>query len=134
MSKLIANYIAMWKKMFDFKTRSRREEYWLACLGNSIVSIVICMTLFAGIPIIFSLIGMKAELGLILAYIIYFIYGIPASIASMALCVRRLHDTGLSGWMYLIALTGIGSIVLLIFFCMDSQPGVNKYGANPKGV
>lgn len=28
----------------------------------------------------------------------------------------------------------VGSIVLLVFFCMDSTPGDNQFGANPKGI
>jgi len=47
--------------------------------------------------------------------------------------VRRLHDTGRSGWWLLIALVPlIGAIVLLVFMVQDSKPGQNQYGANPK--
>jgi len=47
--------------------------------------------------------------------------------------VRRLHDTGRSGWWLLIALVPIvGVIVLLVFMLLDSQPGDNGYGPNPK--
>jgi uncharacterized membrane protein YhaH (DUF805 family) len=54
---------------------------------------------------------------------------------ALAVGVRRLHDTGRSGWWLLIALIPlVGVIVLIIFYVQDSQPGVNKYGPNPKGV
>lgn len=53
-------------------------------------------------------------------------------IPSLAVIVRRLHDTGKSGWWYLISFIPFGSIVLLIFFCLDSEPGTNKWGPNPK--
>jgi len=47
--------------------------------------------------------------------------------------VRRLHDTGKSGWWLLIVLVPIvGPIVLLVFYVLDSQPGANEYGPNPK--
>ena len=47
--------------------------------------------------------------------------------------VRRLHDTGRSGWWLLIGLIPIiGVIVLLIFFVLDSQVGTNEYGPSPK--
>ena len=55
-------------------------------------------------------------------------------ITTFSVSIRRLHDTGRSGWWWLIGLTGIGGIVLLVFYCLDSQPGANKYGPNPKGV
>ena len=51
----------------------------------------------------------------------------------MAVGVRRLHDTGRSGWWVLIALLPIiGAIVLLVFMARDSQPGSNQWGPNPK--
>ena len=52
-----------------------------------------------------------------------------------AVCARRLHDTDRSGWWMLIALIPlVGWIVLLIFMCLDSTPGENRFGANPKGA
>ena len=53
----------------------------------------------------------------------------------LALTVRRLHDSGKSGWWYLISIIPtVGPIVLLVFMVMDSEFGVNKYGVNPKGL
>jgi uncharacterized membrane protein YhaH (DUF805 family) len=47
--------------------------------------------------------------------------------------VRRLHDTGRTGWWILIGLIPvIGGIVVLIFMVLDSEPGANQYGLNPK--
>ena len=60
------------------------------------------------------------------------LYSLVFLIPSIALCVRRLHDTGHSGWWYLIVLTGIGAILLLVWFLQDSQPD-NQYGPSPKG-
>ena len=59
-----------------------------------------------------------------------FIVSIPtiwffaALIPHMAVSVRRLHDIGKSGWWFLIMLTGIGAIVLFIWFCTE---GGKKY-------
>jgi uncharacterized membrane protein YhaH (DUF805 family) len=54
---------------------------------------------------------------------------------ALAVAVRRLHDTGRSGWWVLIGIIPlIGDIVLLVFTVQDSQPGANQYGPNPKGV
>jgi uncharacterized membrane protein YhaH (DUF805 family) len=56
-------------------------------------------------------------------------------VPSIAVTVRRLHDTGRSGWWILISLVPvIGWIVLLVFMLTDSQPGSNQYGPNPKGT
>ncbi len=49
--------------------------------------------------------------------------------------VRRLHDTGRSGWWVLIGFIPlVGGIILLVFMCQDSEPGANRFGANPKAV
>ncbi|GAB4342018.1 MAG: DUF805 domain-containing protein [Candidatus Abyssubacteria bacterium] len=53
----------------------------------------------------------------------------------VAVTVRRLHDTGRSGWWLLIGFVPlIGGIVLLVFMVFDSQPGQNEYGPNPKAL
>ena len=72
---------------------------------------------------------------------IIFIFGLlhlALFIPQLAVSVRRLHDTDQSGFFILIAFIPyvgvIGSIVLLVFYCMDSTPGYNQYGPNPKGI
>ncbi|MFG2882028.1 DUF805 domain-containing protein [Streptomyces sp. NPDC048297] len=52
---------------------------------------------------------------------------------SWGVSVRRLHDTGKSGWLILLGIIPlVGPIVLLVFYCTDSVAGENKYGPNPK--
>jgi uncharacterized membrane protein YhaH (DUF805 family) len=54
-------------------------------------------------------------------------------VPSVAVGVRRLHDIGKSGWWLLIAFVPfVGPVILLVFNCMDSQPGANQWGPNPK--
>lgn len=61
------------------------------------------------------------------------LYSLAVLLPSLSVAVRRLHDTGRSGWWLFIALIPIiGAIILLVFMCLDSQPGDNKYGPNPK--
>jgi uncharacterized membrane protein YhaH (DUF805 family) len=56
-------------------------------------------------------------------------------IPGIAVSVRRLHDTGKSGWWLLIGLVPLlGGIVLLVFMVLDSQPGQNQYGPHPRVV
>ena len=53
-------------------------------------------------------------------------------IPSLSVNVRRLHDTGKSGWMLLILLIPcIGFILWLVWMIEDGQPHVNAYGAVP---
>ena len=103
-------------KYADFSTRSRRMEYWMFLLINCVISIVI--------GIVGSMIGLKW---------ISYVYSIFLFVPSLAVSVRRLHDTGRSGWWLLLALIPVlGWLVLLFFYFQDSQPGDNEYGSNPK--
>jgi uncharacterized membrane protein YhaH (DUF805 family) len=55
-------------------------------------------------------------------------------IPSLAVSVRRLHDTGRSGWWILLGIIPLLGLVVLFFAAQDSQPGDNQYGPNPKGL
>lgn len=115
-------FMLAFKKAFDFSSRSRRKEYWMFTLFSLIVTFVLgFIDGFAGLEIAegFGILGT--------------IYGLLILIPGLSLAVRRLHDTGKSGWWLLIALIPlIGAIVILIFAVQDSEPQPNKYGQNPK--
>jgi uncharacterized membrane protein YhaH (DUF805 family) len=59
------------------------------------------------------------------------IYVLATLVPSLAVSVRRLHDAGYTGWLELLEFVGL-RIVVLVFHIMDSQPGANKWGPNPK--
>ena len=116
-------YLKCWQQFADFSGRARRKEYWMFTLFNAIVAFVISLIL----GIIVRLTGILA-----LSYLSY-IYTLAVLVPSLAVCVRRLHDVGKSGWMYLIGLIPIvGWIWLIVLFCTDSQKGSNQWGNNPK--
>lgn len=116
-------YLAVLQKYFDFSGRARRKEYWMFALFNIIVSLVLLM--------LDSAMGtgsFESGTGLLSG-----IYSLAVILPSLGVTVRRLHDTGRSGWWILIALIPlIGAIVLLVFMVSDSQPGNNQYGPSPK--
>jgi uncharacterized membrane protein YhaH (DUF805 family) len=61
------------------------------------------------------------------------VYSLGVLLPTLAVAVRRLHDTGRTGWWLLIGLLPIvGAIVLLVFAVQDGNPGTNAYGPNPK--
>ena len=63
------------------------------------------------------------------------LYYLLTIIPSFAVGIRRLHDVGKSGWMALVGFIPIvGVIWLIVLFCMDSQPGSNQWGDNPKEI
>jgi uncharacterized membrane protein YhaH (DUF805 family) len=116
-------YLLPWKRFAEFSGRSRRKEYWMFTLFNIVIAIVLC---------ILSLVLRESGVGVIFS-ILSFIYSLAALIPGLAVSVRRLHDTGKSGWFLLLGLIPfVGPVILLVFFCMDSEPGQNAYGPNPK--
>ncbi|WP_343329794.1 DUF805 domain-containing protein [Polaribacter staleyi] len=119
-------YLKVLKEHYaDFSGRARREEYWMFTLFNAIFSIAISVV-FTGVAI-----AIEAPLLASLSYI----YSLAVLVPSLAVLVRRLHDTGKSGWFFFIALIPlIGGIWLLVVLCTDSQNGANKWGENPKGI
>jgi uncharacterized membrane protein YhaH (DUF805 family) len=61
------------------------------------------------------------------------LYAVAMILPSIAVTVRRLHDTDRSGWWYLLVfLPVIGGLVILVFMLLDGTPGSNRFGPNPK--
>ncbi len=103
-------------KYATFSGRARRSEYWFFALFNFLVGVA------AGI--------LDAVIGITL---LYPLAALALLLPGLAVAVRRLHDTGRSGWWLLIALVPFaGAIVLIVFFCQDSHPAPNEHGPSPK--
>ena len=112
-------YLKVLKNYAVFDGRARRKEYWMFVLFNILVVFVAAFAL-----------GLIVGAG---AVNLVYLYNLAILIPALAVGVRRLHDTGRSGWWLLISLVPIvGGIVLLVFFVQDSKPGQNEYGPNPK--
>jgi uncharacterized membrane protein YhaH (DUF805 family) len=116
-------YLKVLRQYADFNGRARRKEYWIFTLISVIASIVL--------GFIDGLTGLMVGDGAV--GILGLIYSLAVFIPSLAVSVRRLHDSGRSGWWILIAFIPLlGAIALIVFFCMDSEEGDNQYGPNPK--
>lgn len=60
------------------------------------------------------------------------IFTLATIIPNLTVSVRRLHDTGRTGWWLLIwFIPIIGFIILLIWFIQQGEPGANEYGPDP---
>jgi uncharacterized membrane protein YhaH (DUF805 family) len=114
-------YLIPWKKYAIFTGRARRSEFWTFTLINLVIMLVLNF-----FPPKFYSNGMP--------YSIWSsIFSLVILIPSLAVMVRRLHDTGRSGWNWFWGLLPlVGWIILLVFSCQDSKPGDNEYGPNPK--
>lgn len=120
-------YIKVLKQYADFSGRARRKEYWMFFLINFLISMAIGFVGgFVG--------GMSGDPSMAsITMLLPMLYSLAVLLPSIAVGVRRLHDTNRSGWWLLIGLVPvIGAIVLIVFFVQDSQSGSNQYGENPK--
>jgi uncharacterized membrane protein YhaH (DUF805 family) len=105
-------YIEVVKKYATFSGRARRKEYWYFTLFNFIIYMM------------FVILGLIIGVGEVLPLI----YSLAVLIPSIAVAVRRLHDTGRSGWWIFLP------IISIIFMFLDSQHESNRFGVNPKTI
>jgi uncharacterized membrane protein YhaH (DUF805 family) len=119
----MAWYLLAWQRATDFSGRSRRKEYWMFQLFNLLVVIfVFGLALLAG-----------GDTAVKLGADFCFAYCLIAFVPTLAVTVRRLHDTGRSGYWYFISFIPlIGGIILLVLTVLDGDPDRNEYGPNPK--
>jgi len=113
------------RKYAVFSGRSRRKEYWNFVYVYWITSIVI---LFIDLQI--GTIDAGTGIGLLGA-----IFSVAMLVPSLSVTIRRLHDTGRSGWwLFILFIPLLGAIVFFVLMLLDGQPGENQYGVNPKEV
>lgn len=118
-------YLEAFKKYAVFQGRAGRKDYWFFVLFNIVVSMVLGYidrltgTFVAG-----------TGFGILSA-----IYTLAVIIPGIAVSVRRLHDTGRSGWWFLVTIVPIlGFFVFLYFMVLDSDQEANKYGQLSKNI
>lgn len=118
--------ICVGKKYADFSTRASRKEfwsfalfYWFLCLAMFMISILVDVVFEHSFQMFRLMVGVSVIIALLLM------------VPTYAVCVRRLHDTGRSGWWILLYfIPCIGAIALLIMLCLKSDED-NKYGPKP---
>jgi uncharacterized membrane protein YhaH (DUF805 family) len=107
-------YLEVLKKYAVFEGRAHRAEYWIFLA----ISLLIFWVLFLVNP-----------------FVLARLYGLAVFLPTLAVGVRRLHDTGRSGWYMLMGLVPIvGPLVLIFFMVLPGQAGGNPYGQDPTQV
>jgi len=112
--------IGYWKRVVleryaKFDGRAARPEFWWFVLANFIIQLI------------FNILGRATDVFVILG----FVYGLAVLVPSIAVGVRRLHDTDKSGWWLLIGLIPcVGIIILIVFLATEGTRGPNRYGAS----
>lgn len=111
------SYILMWKKGLCFTGRTRRRDFWMASLVSYLI--VLVLSFWAG----------KNQV----ADLLISIYSLAFIVPQIAMIMRRLHDSNRSGAFFLLSfIPAVGWIILLIFLLLDSTPGENRFGPDPK--
>jgi uncharacterized membrane protein YhaH (DUF805 family) len=110
--------INIWKTVVlqryaKFDGRAGRAEFWWFVLANAVVWIA--LLILVAISNFF--------------FIVYIGYALAVIVPSIAVAIRRLHDTNKSGWWLLIGLIPFGGIVLIVFYAMEGTNGPNDHGA-----
>ena len=109
------------RNYLNFSGRSNRSEFWyfflFILLGNFLTNLIDTY-----------IIGYHPEEMGIISGIFFFATAIP----QLSLIFRRLHDTGKSGWWFLLSFTVIGLIPLFVWWCTTSNSKKNRYGNIPK--
>lgn len=110
-------FIKCLKNYANFTGRARRSEYWFFVLAQIIIlviAMVLDAILFSGAPLFYAV----TALGLFLP--------------SLAAGVRRMHDTGRSGWFLLISLIPLIGLIVIYWLASDTKPETNQWGKPAK--
>lgn len=120
------------KKYCNFKGRARRSEYWYFILFNFIIYI---FTIFFTFLICKYGGDEKFNYFYLIQNYLYGAWCLIVLLPTIAVSVRRLHDIGKSGWNFLYSFIPIvGTLLMILWFSKDGEPGTNQYGENPKEV
>lgn len=119
------------KNYANFSGRARRKEYWM----YGLFYVLFMFILVIASALICAMMGMNSlEIDRVVIFIVICTY-LALLIPTLAVLVRRLHDINKSGWWCLISFVPyVGIIILFIFALLDSTPGRNQYGENPKNM
>jgi uncharacterized membrane protein YhaH (DUF805 family) len=117
----MGNYIIPWKKYARFSGRATRAEFWTFALTNAVI-----FGVFGGI-------GASSTDLTDVAYTLGGVFIFAAAIPSLAVLIRRLHDTGRSGgWFFLAVIPFIGHLWLFVLTLLGGTVGPNQYGPDPQ--
>ncbi len=116
-------YLKVLKNYVGFQGRAQQAEYWIFALFN-----VLAGVLLAAGDLALGTYDSEAGGGLLGG-----IYALAIFLPSLAVTIRRLHDTGRTGWWCLIVFFPcVGAIVLIVFLAQAGERGSNAYGPDPR--
>ena len=112
------HFLNAYKNYAKFDGRATRTEYWMYCL-------FFYVAIFA-----LFILGTATDSDSFFTLIVLFVVG--SVIPTLAITVRRLHDTGRSGAaIFWSCVPFVGGIIHLVQMCDESQKDENRFGPNP---
>jgi len=114
------------KRFVDFNGRSSRSEYWYFFLFTFLFGLVLSICSSIAVAVGHGPNGTSGAFTVI-GYLVDLVFFLP----SLAVFVRRMHDSNRSGWWYFLAFTGVGLIPLIIWLATRGTIGENRFGADP---
>lgn len=112
------------QKYATFQGRAARSEYWWFTLFSILVQIAA--------QIVFGVLASMGDAMALIGLVVMVVVILGLIAPGISVLVRRLHDTGRSGWWFWIALVPlVGGIVLLVFLVSKGTEGDNQFGADP---
>ena len=136
-----------------FSGRASRSEFWWAYLFQSIIGYIAGIVLsVVMIGVVVAVIAAHPELGevattdvssaaviavmiestlavFLVSLIGLTVFTLPILLPSIAVTVRRLHDTNRSGWWYLLTLVPYAGYAVLVFAILEADPNGARFDA-----
>jgi len=116
MDQFITAYKTVFSRYVDFSGRTSVGGFWRFIAVNFVIVVAL------------SILGSVASIFVVLSLV----YAVALLLPSLAVAVRRLHDTGKSGWMILLGLIPLFGFIILIVFYVQPSDGPNNYGTGPE--
>ena len=128
---MIKAYGSYWKNGLNFNDRTSPGDYWETVLVNVIITIALFVYMYlstsgavAGFKNPLAFIGPVAPIAFLVSW------PVITLVPSVAMTVRRLHDSGRSGFFYLFALIPLAGMFIMVIFLTSptKPPHQNRYG------
>ncbi|RPF21049.1 DUF805 domain-containing protein [Myceligenerans xiligouense] len=129
-------------KYADFNGRARRSEYWWYMLAYMVVVLVLeAIFIFPALGQMTAAQtenpGAVAEMPpmMVVGYVLILIVALGLLLPSLAVTIRRLHDSDKSGFFFLLGfIPFVGGIIVFVFTLLPGTPGPNRFGPDPKAA
>ena len=121
----------VFSKFVDFSGRASRSEFWWFTLFSSCASIV--LGVFDGFILVIADVPLDSVLWMLSP--MSTLFSLIVILPSLGVAVRRLHDSGKSGWsIFIVLVPCVGIILYFIWLIQEGEPHDNMYGAVPTNI